>query len=76
MSPAQIQFEDLPARMRRQLGGLNAPSPPARQRAREEPRARWRCHSCLELFTAWAPAERHADAHRHRRIEFDLRRLP
>lgn len=31
--------------------------------------ARWRCHSCGELLTAWAAAERHADQNRHHRIE-------
>lgn len=34
--------------------------------------ARYRCHTCAATFTAWAPAERHADAEHHRRIEVVL----
>lgn len=30
---------------------------------------RYRCVRCGRTFTAWAPAERHADADRHCRIE-------
>jgi uncharacterized C2H2 Zn-finger protein len=30
----------------------------------------WRCHTCGEAFTAWAPAQRHAnDSHGGARIE-------
>jgi hypothetical protein len=31
--------------------------------------SRYRCHICAATFTAWAPAERHADAEHHHRIE-------
>ena len=31
--------------------------------------ARYRCGSCGQAFTAWAPAERHADTEQHQRIE-------
>lgn len=33
------------------------------------PVPRYRCRTCAATFTAWAPAERHADAERHCRIE-------
>lgn len=33
------------------------------------PPARYRCHACAATFTAWAPAERHADSEHHPRIE-------
>lgn len=34
----------------------------------------YRCHACAATFTAWAPAERHADAERHHRIEVIVHR--
>ena len=30
---------------------------------------RYRCHACSAFFDALAPAERHADAERHHRLE-------
>ena len=33
---------------------------------------RFRCHACAATFTAWAPAERLADAEHHHRIELIL----
>jgi len=33
---------------------------------------RYRCHTCGAVFAAWAPAERHADAERHHRMELIL----
>lgn len=32
-------------------------------------RIAWRCHKCGATFTAYAPAERHADSHGGGRIE-------
>lgn len=29
----------------------------------------WRCHTCGATFTAYAPAERHADTHGGARLE-------
>lgn len=29
----------------------------------------YRCHFCGAPFTAWAPAQRHADTERHHRLE-------
>ena len=37
-------------------------------------RPRWRCNDCGELFSAWAAAERHADATGHHRLELLLGR--
>ena len=34
---------------------------------------RYRCASCGATFAAWAPAERHADAERHHRLEVLVR---
>jgi hypothetical protein len=33
------------------------------------PSPTYRCHVCAATFTAWAPAQRHADAEHHHRIE-------
>ena len=35
-------------------------------------RLSWRCHICGQTFAAWAPAERHADATGHPRLELVL----
>lgn len=35
--------------------------------------ARYRCHHCGAQFVAWAPAERHADAEHHPRVEVVLK---
>jgi hypothetical protein len=32
----------------------------------------YRCHTCGATFTAWAPAQRHADEHHHARLELVL----
>jgi uncharacterized C2H2 Zn-finger protein len=38
----------------------------------KRPSYRWRCHSCGEVFTAWATVQRHVDEdHGHGRIECD-----
>lgn len=34
--------------------------------------ARYRCAACAATFPAWAPAERHADAEHHHRVEVIL----
>lgn len=33
---------------------------------------RYRCHTCGATFAAYAPAERHADAEHHHRIDVIL----
>lgn len=35
---------------------------------------RWRCHTCGQTFTAYAPAERHADSHGGARLEIEVSR--
>jgi hypothetical protein len=37
-------------------------------RPRRRDGLRWECRTCGQVFTAWAPAERHADEHHGARI--------
>lgn len=39
-------------------------------------KARWRCQHCSRIFTAWAPAQRHADSHGGARLETILANHP
>ena len=57
------------------LGREARATPRRAARPRPEPveaPCRWRCFTCGLVSTAYKPAERHADAERHRRIIFDL----
>jgi hypothetical protein len=74
---ARIDLKDLPPALRRKIAGqaqtvsrpsLRLPAGTATGRVRGSTPPRWRCHTCGQLFTAWAPAERHP----HPRIELLL----
>jgi hypothetical protein len=43
-----------------------------RRRARGANRNRYTCATCGTTFSAWAPAERHADTHGGARLALDL----
>jgi hypothetical protein len=45
---------------------------PGRRRLTAVKPPRYRCHACAATFTAWSPAERHADAEHHHRIALIL----
>jgi hypothetical protein len=74
--PGRIRADDLPAEVRRKIVGRAlrhvAPARPARPTPDDDLPARWRCHNCGAVFTAWAPAQRHANSPGHRRIVLDL----
>ena len=77
----RVRLSDLPPHVqakirarRPKLGSQPVPSgrrtaaPPGK--AARPDRPIYRCHGCGDTFTAWAPAERHADQPGHRRIEW------
>jgi hypothetical protein len=73
--PGRIRADDLPAEMRRKIvGRVVRLAPPSTNRPtpNDDLPARWRCHHCGAVFTAWAPAQRHANSPGHRRIVLDL----
>ena len=78
MSPGRVNAADLPAGVRAKLVGRGErrvlpPRPPRpTSPGGDDLPARWRCHNCGAVFTAYAPAERHANTPGHRRIIFDL----
>lgn len=46
-----------------------ATDPPRGRRIAYRSACQWRCYRCGKIFAAFAPAQRHADASGHRRIE-------
>lgn len=74
MSPGRIRLEDLPAEVAHKIAGKTGRaqrvrgSTPKRDRSDRCEAARWRCHNCGAIFTAYAPAERHTNRPGHRRI--------
>ena len=78
MSPGRVNAADLPAGVQAKLVGRGErrvlpPRPPRPASPDDDLPARWRCHGCKAVFTAYAAAERHANTPGHRRIDFDLR---
>jgi hypothetical protein len=68
--PGRVRYDDLPAEVRKRIAGRTGRARKARGSApRRDRSARFRCHDCGATFTAYAPAERHANAPGHRRIE-------
>lgn len=64
-----VRAEDLPPHVRAQLGVL--PTKKGTAAVAKGGSSSWRCATCGERFTRWAPAERHAGPG-HYRIEVEL----
>lgn len=71
-----VNASDLPAHVRARLKAEASPASSRRttQQVAKGKGTTWRCASCPELepFTAWAPAQRHADSHDGGRLEVVL----
>jgi transposase-like protein len=73
-----MRLDQLPAKDRKAVaaGRVTVPkqrlSRPTTPPARVGRGSRWRCHTCGELFTVWAKAQRHADGHGGARLELVL----
>jgi hypothetical protein len=67
---------DLDERARPRTSAREAATREGAGRMPEAPRSsradRYRCGTCGAMFTAWAPAERHADTHGGARLEMVL----
>jgi ribosomal protein L37AE/L43A len=65
-----VRYSDLPLAIRARIDASNPA--PKRERAERSEHSDWRCAGCGEVFTAYAPAERHSTAGCHGSHRLDL----